>query len=309
MRWFVIRAALIVLGIVGSIALGGSPALATYQGQNGKIAFWMDRGHGAEIYTISRDGTGLRRLTHVDGSTLNPDWSPDGRRIVYWLEGQGLWIIRADGSHPHEVTPYGGPVSFTPDGHHLVYENCRRRCGIFLMRADGSDAPGTRLTSNPFHGETDEGPEVSPDGRTVTFVRKKVDDLRHALFSVSIDGRGLTQLTTYALEVSPKHDWAPDGSHLLITQYADHPRGHTPNLATIRRDGSGRFQLTNQDGADVAALAGSFSPDGRWVIFRLEDQSKGRYSLWKIHPDGTGRTRIGRFKFAPRSIDWGPRPS
>jgi Tol biopolymer transport system component len=304
MKWLVVRASLVALGIVGSVALGGSSALATAPGQNGKIAFFMDRGQGAEIYTINANGSHLRRLTHVDGNAFSPDWSPDGSRIVFWIEDQGLWIMRADGSHLHQVTPYGDRVSYASDGRHLVYEYRHR---IFLMKADGSNAPGERLTRNPFH-DTDAGAEVSSDGRTVTFMRARIDERRQALFSVSIHGTHLTQLTSYGLEVSAKHDSAPDGEHLFITQWADHPDGHTPNLATMRPDGSERVQLTYLDGPDVAALAGSYSPDGRWLIFRLEDQSKGRYAIWKMHPNGTGKTRIVRMKFSPRSLDWGAQP-
>jgi Tol biopolymer transport system component len=307
MKRFAIAVALIATMTVALSAM--APAYATAPGKNGRIAFLMDRGHGSEIYTMRHDGTELERLTHMDGDAVFPDWSPDGRRIAFWLADEGLYVMHADGTHLHEVTAPGGSESFTPDGHHLVYENARHRSGIFLMRADGSDAPGRRLSRNPFPHEGDVGPQVSPNGKTVTFLRAEVDGELQALFAVNRNGTHRRLITPYDLAVSSKHDWAPDGSRLLVTQYADHPDGHTPNVATIRPDGSGLRQLTHQNGPDVAALAGSYSPDGRWIVFRLEDQRRGKFALWKMHPNGSHRTRIIRMRFAPRFIDWGPRPS
>src|SRR4029453_6799385 len=94
------------------------------------------------------------------------------------------------------------------------------------------------LSSNPFHGEGDANPEVSPDGQTVTFVRHKVDEKLQALYAVDIDGSDERKLTSYRLEVAIKHDWAPDGRHIVLTTKADYPDHESPNVATIRPDGS-----------------------------------------------------------------------
>jgi hypothetical protein len=71
------------------------------------------------------------------------------------------------------------------------------------------------------------------------------------LFTVRRNGTNPRRLLSYGFEVSPKLDWAPDGRHILITEYADHPDGHTPNVAIVRPDGSGLHRLTHLDGAEV----------------------------------------------------------
>ena len=51
----------------------------------------------------------------------------------------------------------------------------------------------------------------------------------------------------------------------------------------------------------------AISPDGRWGVFRLEDQ--GQFGLFRMRPDGTHlRAILPLSDFAPRFIDWGPRP-
>jgi Tol biopolymer transport system component len=305
-------AMLTVIGITlwGLFAVGGPPAHGTTPGKNGKIAFAADLGLGREIYTIKRDGTGLRQLTEFQGDNFSPDWSPDGTRITFWSADQAVYVMNADGSDLHAVTSPGGQSAFTPDGHHLVYEcpNCPGGDGVFLMNDDGSDAPGLRLSTNPFPDEGDGNPEVSPDGQTVTFVRHKVDGELQALFAVNIDGSNLRKLTSYRLEVAIKHDWAPDGQHIVISPDADYPEGRSPNVATIRPDGSDLQMLTGYTGGTVGAFAGSYSPDGRWIVFRLENVSHDSFRLFKMRPDGSDRTLIARLPFAPRGSDWGTQP-
>ena len=293
------------------VTAAGPAAHATSPGTNGRIVFSADLGLGGEIFTIRRDGSSLQQLTELDGNAFHPDWSPDGTRIAFWLEDQALYIMNADGTNLHEVAPQGGQPSFTPDGHHLVYECAGGVCGadgIFLMRADGSDAPGLRLTTNPFPNEGDSDPQVSPDGETVTFVRHKVDGELQALFAVDIDGSDVRKLTPYTLEVAIKHDWAPDGDHIVLTAYGDYPDDQNPNLATIEPDGSDLEFLTNIHRSTVGAYAGSYSPDGQWIVFRVQDLDRGAFRLLKMRPDGSDRTLIQRFPFSPRFIDWGSQP-
>jgi Tol biopolymer transport system component len=297
------------MAVFGLVSVAGSAAVATTPGQNARIAFSADLGLGGEIYTIKPDGTGLRQLTELDGNASHPDWSPDGTRIVFWLEDQATYIMNANGSDLHVVTAPGGQASFTPDGHHIVYEcasqTCNGESGIFLMRDDGSDAPGLRLSNNPFTDAGDNDPQVSPDGQTVTFVRHKVDGELQALFAVDIDGTNVRKIAGYPLEVGVKHDWAPDGGQIVITPFADFPDDRFPSVATIMPDGSGLRFLTSPTRGDVASFAGSYSPNGNWIVFRAQDVNREGFRLMKMHPDGSGRTVIAKLPFAPRFIDWG----
>jgi Tol biopolymer transport system component len=300
---------LIVTGmILSALAVVIGPAGATTPGSNGRIVFSADLGLGGEIYSIKPNGTGLQQLTELDGNAFHPDWSPDGTRIVFWLEDQAIYIMNADGSDLHAVTSPGGMPSFTADGEHIVYEcSCEGGNGIFLMLDDGSDAPGVRLSTNPFVEEGDSDPQVSPDGETVTFVRHKVDGELQALFAVDIDGTNERKIVPYHVEVAIKHDWAPDGQQIVITPNADFPDGQIPQVATIMPDGSG-LQFLTSVGGDLGAFAGSYSPDGRWIVFRIQNPNKGRFRLMKMHPDGSDRTLIARMPFSPRFMDWGAQP-
>ena len=307
MKWKNVVIITVVASCVWTVA-GVLSAQATQPNTNGRMAFQMDFGIGAEIYTIKPSGLGIRQLTKVQGSAETPDWSPDGTQIAFAAEDgpSGVWIMNADGSDLHQVAASGEQPAFTPDGTHLVYgcHDCAGGQGIFLMEADGSDAPGTRLTTNPSGYDGDINAEVSPDGQTVTFVRRKVEGERQALFSVGIDGTDLHKLVPYRFNVFIKHDWAPDGEHIVFSS----PIEGQANVYTVEPDGSHRVQLTHVQ-PDRGAIAGSYSPDGRWIAFRWENPSVGVYRLMRMHPDGSDRSTVTTAPIGERYIDWGPAPS
>jgi Tol biopolymer transport system component len=122
---------------------------------------------------------------------------------------------------------------------------------------------------------------MSPDGRTVAFaVNSDKVSFRKAVFTVRMNGSHLTKIVPFRLDVSSKLDWSPNGERLLYTPYIDFPKGHVPNVFTIRPDGSRLHQLTNASG-NTAAISGSYSPNGRWIVYRRE--APNGYSQWKMH--------------------------
>ena len=300
--------------LLGCLTVAVAPAAqGTTPGENGKIVFAADLGQGFQLFTIKPNGDGLHQLTNVDREASRPDWSPDGNRLAFELfqlsngEHAGVAIMNADGSDMVDLTPTGinAEPAWTPDGQQLVYEcpTCVGGDGIFVINEDGTGP--RRLTTNPFPDGFDTDPNVSPDGQTVTFVRVRKDGREQALFAVDLDGGNERKLTSFGLEVGVKHDWAPDGRHIVITRDADSPHGRSPNVATIRPDGSQLRMLTTYEDEKRGAFSGSYSPDGRWIVFRVENLDSQTFRLLKMRPDGTHRTLIATLPFAPRNMDWG----
>jgi Tol biopolymer transport system component len=298
-------------GTLATLALA-APAQATFPARNGLIVFSADTGSGSQVYTVRPNGHELRQITHLDGDAVHPDWSPDGRRIVFELgteDSDSLELVNADGSDVTDLTPRSsccaGQPSFAPDGKRIFFERFVPETeddAIWSVRLDGSHE---RRVLGPPNGATD--PNVSPNGRKLSFVGFNGLEFGQALFTAGIDGSNLFQLTPFTFDVAIKQDWAPDARHLVFTDNADFPHpGDSANIATIRPHGTDLRYLTHYQGGEVNAFAGSYSPDGRWIVFRLEDH--GSYGLYKMHPDGSHlKPILGLSSFRPRFIDWGPR--
>ena len=61
-----------------------------------------------DVSSINADGTGLRRLTRSPWPEFQPTLSPDRRFIAYRSEPHEypqLWVMNADGSGQHRLTP------------------------------------------------------------------------------------------------------------------------------------------------------------------------------------------------------------
>ena len=292
-------------------ALATAPAaLATAPGHNGRIVFSSIRTGSYQLYTIGPSGGGLRQLTHLSGDALNPDWSPDGRRIVFELDTAddgAIVVMRADGSHmrtlPHPPGgAFDGQPSFTPGGRRIVFESYNPDTSddaIWIENLRGCHQH--RLATGPA-GATD--PNVSPDGRWLTFVAFDGQDFGQGLIRTTIRGTQPKLLLPYSTDVAIKHDWAPNGRRIGYTDNADRP-DLSANVGTVTANGTDVRSLTHLSDTERRAYFGSHSPDGRWVVYRFEHH--GHYTLMRMHPDGSHKAVIRRFPtFPPRYIDWGP---
>jgi TolB protein len=167
-----------------------------------------------EIYVVGADGTGARRLTRDRLDSIDPDFSPDGTRIVFsearrvdpgrTIQNR-IAIMNADGSGRRALTRFGSfravNPEWMPDGRQIVFERIRqdRRpySDLEIMNADGS---GIRaLLATPAY-ETNAVP--SPDGTRIVFTSDRDRPGRTRLgpgfeiYTVALDGTGLTRITT-----------------------------------------------------------------------------------------------------------------
>ncbi len=308
------RLPLIVAGAtLACILTGVTAAYATFPGRNGLIAFQAQATVDAhiQIYTVRQNGHDLRQITHVSGDATRPDWSLDGRQIVFEIDRDeapfcSIALMNRDGSNIVELTPNEfvceQDPSFSPNGSRIVFN-----------RFDGVDEAFWSMDLNGNDrqriGRCCADPNVSPNGEKLSFVAESDQPFESALFTSNIDGSNLFQVAPFSFGVAVKQDWAPDGQHLVFTKNGiGHPPGVSANIATIRPDGTHLRLITHYEGGDVQALVGSYSPDGRWIVFRLEDH--GLSALYKMHPDGSHlRVILPLSSFKPRVIDWGAKPS
>lgn len=287
-------------------------AFATFPGHNGLIAFQVQTAAGVQIYTVRPNGKDLQQITFLSGDAVALAWSPNGRRIVFEHDAPGecanVAIMNADGNglieFPAPDVCEDDP-SFTPDGTRIIFHRfdpATNDDAFWSMDLNGDNRQ--RIGQCCFD------PNVSPNGKKISFLCcPNGNPDASALFTSNIDGSNLFQVIPSSFDVAVKQDWAPDGKHLVFTIYGDVTiPGLSKNIVTIRPNGKQLHFVTNYEGGDVSAVVGSYSPDGRWITFRLIDH--GLFGLYKIHPDGSGLKAILPLSdFRPGFIAWGARPN
>jgi Tol biopolymer transport system component len=300
-------------GLTGVAALApATPALATFPGHDGRIAFGVPSDQGVQLHTVRPNGHDLQQITRVEGDALQPDVSPDGRTIVFELDtqdGANVAFIPADGG-PIRVLPappgaFEGQPSYMPNGRHVLFSHFEGDVeATWIMKLDGSDRH--RITAGP--GEATD-PNARPDGQAFSFVGVPDHnwEVEQALFTSMLDGSRQLQLTPFDTEVAIKQDWAPDASRIVFTDNADFVhQGESANIGTVRPDGTGTRYLTRYTGGEVNGFVGGYSPSGRRIVYRHEDH--GMYALETMRTDGTHvQTVLPMSPMRPRFIDWGSR--
>jgi Tol biopolymer transport system component len=103
---------------------------------------------GSTIHLFDAQGEHVRRITPPRLNAGNPDWSPDGRRIVFnsSYEGQGkveLYTVRPDGSALRRLRRERKSISFepvwSPDGGRIAFVHATPRTAphIWTIGPDG----------------------------------------------------------------------------------------------------------------------------------------------------------------------------
>src|SRR5689334_13566543 len=88
----------------------------------GNIAFVQQIEEKIQICVLDADGPDAHCFTDTPVSALDPDWSPDGRRIAFTgleNEDQDIYVMDADGTHARNLTHRPGrdeSPTWSPDG-------------------------------------------------------------------------------------------------------------------------------------------------------------------------------------------------
>jgi len=158
--------------------------------------------------------TAPRNITsNPAGVDDDPDWSPDGRTIIFT-------------SHA------------TTDNHTNAVS-----AEIYALSADGAGKP-RRLTSNK---DEERAPSWSPDGKRIVFCCRRGSKPDFDICVMNADGTGEVRLTDNPIgDLTPS--WSPDGSKIVFHRNAGEPRTGSFELWVINADGTGEVQLTDTPG-------------------------------------------------------------
>ena len=306
------------LAAVGCGEDDAKPDVAIAPVAAGSIVYEKELGADTQLYRARPDGTGERQLTHVDGNAMHPDWSPDGKQIVFHIEHKNakpqaycsVALMNADGSGLVDLANRrrgcDGWPSFTADGRRIEfvnYDDVKDVEVVASMDITGGDRRDIKTRWRMGVGH----PMTSPDGKWITFVDVSEDGARNSLFAMRPDGSQLHRLTPPSWAIGDKYDWSPDGKLIVLTTHAHFlVPGESANVVTIRPDGTIATRITRFEGGEENAFAGSFSSDGKQIILRLERSAT--YGLATVDRDGRNLRAPSEFGTdRPRYIDWSTR--
>ena len=183
------------------------------------------------------------QITSGPSRDQHPTWSPDGQQLAFLRQTVGqkklsLMIIPTLGGTERMIGEVMGGVDWSPDGQSLVVSDNPipgTPATLWLLSVDGTKrTPLTSPVENDF--TYDHLPRLSPDGRSIAFVRH-INDIASDLYLLSLVDRSVRQLTFEKRQITSLA-WVPDGKHLLfISDRSENPHawriaasGGTPTL-------------------------------------------------------------------------------
>jgi Tol biopolymer transport system component len=294
---------------MAAVLIAAPSALATYPGANGKLGFMRPVGEAFydDIFSVNLDGSGLANLTHNGANNVHFKWSPDGRKIAFESDGDGLdnyydlYIVNADGSRLRKVSDTGdaGPFDWSPDSAKIVFADGTHVWTLWTVNADGT---GLRQITDGVH--TYMSPAWSPDGRKIA-VERSLDWPDVEIYTINPDGTGETPITDSPLgEGHPA--WSPDSRKVAFVAGAFsgcQPAGGCPAIYTVNADGGGWTQLTPDT---VTSYEASWSPDGSRLAFVGYRGVPGPSDVYTINADGTDERNLTRTETTEWGQVWSP---
>jgi TolB protein len=246
-----------------------------------------------------------RQLTTGPGYAYQPDWSPDGRYVVYAAYDRDaieLRLLDLSRGETRAVVADGSvnlEPRWSPDGRRIAFVSSafNGRWHIFIapVNDDATFGPPERITEDQdsglpryYYGAHDQylSPSWSPDGKDLILVSNRGHIWGSGGFWRMPARAGAEPRELHYEETTWKArpDWSRDGKRVVYSSYLGR-QWHQLWLMTA--DGGDPLQLTYREGD---ATAPRWSPDGRWIAYISNED--GNTTLCIVEVPGGGIERI-----------------
>jgi TolB protein len=242
--------------------------------------------------------TEARQLTSGPGYDYQPDWSPDGRFVVYVAyhdDALELRLLDLTNGESRSLLSNGAvnlEPRWAPDGSRIAFVSSayQGRWHVFVGPvSEGRLDTSERITEDRLSGlpryyyEVHDqylSPSWSPDGRELILVSNRGHIWGSGGFwrMAAKAGAEMRELHYEETTWKARPDWSRDGKRVVYSSYLG---GQWHQLWLMTSDGGDPFQLTYRQGD---ATAPRWSPDGNRIAF-ISNES-GNPELWLVQVPG-----------------------
>jgi Tol biopolymer transport system component len=234
-------------------------------------------------------------LPQVTSGPSSAAWSPDGRELVYSMQGT-LWRQRVGTTEATQLTDgpgYDSQPDWSPDGRFVVYTSYRNDA-LELWVLDARDGTVHALVAN---GAVNLDPRWSPDGSRIAYVSTAYEGRWH-VYLIAVSGGVVTgapeRLTTdhdsqlpryyysaYDHYLSPV--WSPDSKELVLVSNRGAIWGSGGIWRMEVRPGAPMREIRHEETTWKARP--DWSHDGRRIVYSSY-LGRQRNQLWLTTSEG-----------------------
>jgi Tol biopolymer transport system component len=252
-----------------------------------------------DIFVLALDGGRETPLVQHPANDVDPDWTPDGKRILFLSDRTGTmgawWIQVAEGKSqgtPELVKPDLGqdltPMGFTRNGSYYYGVQTQMR-DVYIADLDlatGKLISAPSMATQRFVGSNDR-PYWSPDGRELLFLSQRRPGVwgARALCVRSTETGAVRELASKLDQVT-RVQWYPDGRSLLAV--AQHPAGE---FGLFRIDiQTGDFSRVRL-GSGAIGWPPAWSGDGKAMFYQRSVTPKSKRTSIVVRDIETGQEK------------------
>lgn len=252
------------------------PSQTPTGGGVGMIAYVSERTGAPQIWLLDIMNTSTYQLTFLEEGACQPDWSPNGDRIVFTspcpgkrskYTGTSLQILDITENDITTITTSlegDFDPAWSPDGDWIAYTSLING-QMQMYKINIRDQSVVKLSDGVYN---DHDPAWSPDGDQLVFVRHRGID---QIWIMDADGESPVQFTLSGAIDNSNPCWYPQEGLILFSQVLG-LRSPSKQLYGMRIEDIGQHEeypvlpanqtdyIPLMDNADI-------SPDGTWLAF------------------------------------------
>jgi eukaryotic-like serine/threonine-protein kinase len=251
-----------------------TPTSTQVGGGSGMIAFASSRAGVPQIFLMNVDGSDQVQLTNIPDGACQPDWSPDGKSLVFIspcssreerYRGTALYIIDVATKNISALpTEDGGDFdpAWSPDGTRIAFTSYRT--GSMQIYVINLADQVVTLLSDPSERKSARQPAWSPTGTQILYVAKR-EQYPLQIWVMSDVGKGPEQVVRSGVEMWDfLPTWSPDGKTVLFSESYENTliSGWLMSIPYEKRGFEGQTLLNTTYSIDA-----DYSPDGQWLVF------------------------------------------
>ena len=257
------------------------------------------------IFTLE-DGS-LRKLTDDANMEAYPQFSPDGKRIVfigYGTNSTSLQIMERNGNDRRTLAtaPEITGFSWSPDGTSIAYamqDGDRSAVEIVEINAKRTSPPRSLLEYRTSGPDKNSDPEVaakingfsqivtsaqwSPDGDKIAYIVHSLKEQERVLRVIDLKSGEDRQISSSGIHVQQPITWAFDSERLLYAALVNYDFYYDEKQQEKVYEGGMHIFLSTINGQSQQLTHGDhlhnrpvFSPDGKTIAFLYGDKLDSR---------------------------------